>query len=78
PVPFSDAFTVSVFATDTQPMTLALYSNSGSLLQKKWFIPAKGINQLRMDNLNRLPAAAYLLTITQNNNTIKEQLIKIK
>jgi large repetitive protein len=78
PVPFNDALTISVFANDIQPMKLALFSSSGTLIQQRSFIPIKGLNLIKLDNLAKLPGNTYFITVSQNNSTLKQKIIKVK
>jgi hypothetical protein len=77
PVPFSSAFNVSFFATEEKNMSVALYNSNGSIISQKNIVPKKGMNQVSFENLQQLPDAVYFISLTQNNQTISQKILKI-
>jgi Bacterial Ig domain/Secretion system C-terminal sorting domain len=77
PVPFSSAFNVSFFATEEKNMSVALYNSNGSIISQKNIVPKKGMNQVSFENLQHLPDAVYFISLTQNNQTISQKILKI-
>ena len=78
PIPFSDQLTTSIFANSSDKMTLTLINAIGIVVYQKEFLPQKGINQIKMENLAQLTDGFHILSLKQNNLNIRQNIIKIK
>ena len=78
PIPFSDQLTTSIFANSSDKMTLTLINAIGIVVYQKEFLPQKGINQIKMENLAQLTDGFYILSLKQNNLDFRQNIIKIK
>ncbi len=76
PNPAKQSITATYTATLVGVAKISIYSVNGKILQEKIVNIQKGLNTFQFDDLSRLPAGNYIMTVQINNLTmVKESFI---
>jgi hypothetical protein len=76
PNPFTDVIQVTINSTTRQGATLQLTDVSGKRILLQQVVLQKGVNQVALTDLSRLPAGSYYLLITTETN-VERKLIQL-
>ncbi len=74
--PFRNNITTEVVTPLDGYLNLSLFNNKGQLIKKTEEIARKGINNIKIENINA-PDGIYFLFVNFKNETIKTKLVKV-
>ena len=76
PLPFKDHITLSFFSKIIEPFDLNLFSEEGRLIVSQSFKTIFGLNELRMEIAQDIPAGLYMLELRSQSDSSSKILIK--
>jgi hypothetical protein len=76
PLPFKDHITLSFFSKTIEPFDLNLFSEEGRLIVSQSFKTIFGLNELRMEIAQDIPAGLYMLELRSQSDSSSKILIK--
>ncbi len=76
PAPFIDKLTIAISSESKTTAQVSLFDNTGKQLSSRQLSVTKGINNLEVDNLGKLPRGFYILKVQTGNEVYVKKLIK--
>ena len=76
PAPFTDKINVVVSSEIRAQSNIDLFDNTGKLLISQRFGLNKGVNNLSIDNLNRLATGMYIIKVQTGDVIVTKRVIK--